>query len=152
APRRRGRGRDSRRAHGGRFAAGSPRLGRGISRGRAHEPEGRDRGGQVGTVSAVAVVRPFRALRYDPAVGGPLDSPGAPPYDVIGSEQRQQLFGQSPYNVVHLTLPDSEDEAAESLAEWEQQGVLERDSEPVCWWLSQEYVGPDGVARRREGF
>src|SRR2546430_12191931 len=31
-------------------------------------------GGPVGTVSAVAVVRPFRALRYDPAVGGPLES------------------------------------------------------------------------------
>jgi uncharacterized protein (DUF1015 family) len=27
-----------------------------------------------------------------------------------------------------------------------------RDSEPACWWLAQEYVGPDGVARRREGF
>jgi uncharacterized protein (DUF1015 family) len=27
-----------------------------------------------------------------------------------------------------------------------------RDPEPACWWLAQEYVGPDGVARRREGF
>jgi uncharacterized protein (DUF1015 family) len=100
----------------------------------------------------VAVVRPFRALRYDPAVAGPLGSLVAPPYDVIGSEQRQQLAGQSPQNVVHLTLPDSEDEAAASLAEWQEQGALVRDSEPACWWLVQEYVGPDGVARRREGF
>jgi uncharacterized protein (DUF1015 family) len=100
----------------------------------------------------VAVVRPFRALRYDPAVGGPLGSLVAPPYDVIAPEQREQLARQSPYNIVHLTLPDSEDEAAASLAEWQEQGVLVRDPEPACWWLTQEYVGPDGVARRREGF
>jgi uncharacterized protein (DUF1015 family) len=99
----------------------------------------------------VAVVRPFRALRYDPAVGGPLESLVAPPYDVIGPEQRAQLQALSPYNVVHLTLPDSEEEAAASLAEWQEQGVLVRDPEPACWWLAQEYVGPDGVARRREG-
>jgi uncharacterized protein (DUF1015 family) len=100
----------------------------------------------------VAVVRPFRALRYDTAVAGPLDSLVAPPYDVIGSNERQELGGRSRYNVVHLTLPDSEVEAAGTLAAWKEQGVLVRDPEPSCWWLAQEYVGPDGVARRREGF
>jgi uncharacterized protein (DUF1015 family) len=100
----------------------------------------------------VAVVRPFRALRYDPAVAGGLESVVAPPYDVIQPEQREELLRQSPYNVVHLTLPDSEAAAAASLAEWQEQGVLVRDPGPACWWLSQEYVGPDGVARRREGF
>ena len=100
----------------------------------------------------MAVVRPFRALRYDPAVAGGLESLVAPPYDVIEPEQRDELLRQRPYNVVHLTLPDSEEEAAASLAEWQEHGVLVRDSEPACWWLSQEYVGPDGVARRREGF
>jgi uncharacterized protein (DUF1015 family) len=100
----------------------------------------------------VAVVRPFRALRYDTAAAGPLESLVAPPYDVIGEEQREDLRGRSRYNVVHLTLPDSEAEAAASLAEWLERGVLVRDPEPACWWLAQEYVGPDGVARRREGF
>ena len=100
----------------------------------------------------MAVVRPFRALRYDPAAAGPLDSLVAPPYDVIGAEQRKEPLGRSPYNVVHLTLPNSEDTAAASLAEWREHGVLVQDSEPSCWWLAQEYVGPDGVARRREGF
>jgi uncharacterized protein (DUF1015 family) len=100
----------------------------------------------------VAVVRPFRALRYDPTVGGPLESLVAPPYDVIGPEEREELIGQSPFNVVHLTLPDSEEEAAASLADWRERGVLVREPEPACWWLAQEYVGPDGVARRREGF
>ncbi|HKC77654.1 MAG TPA: DUF1015 domain-containing protein, partial [Gaiellaceae bacterium] len=101
---------------------------------------------------AVAVVRPFRALRYDSAVAGPLDSLVAPPYDVIGPAEREELRGRSRFNVVHLTLPDSEDEAARDLAEWQEQGILAQEPEPACWWLSQEYVGPDGVARRREGF
>ncbi len=100
----------------------------------------------------MAVVRPFRALRYDPAVGGPLDSVVAPPYDVIGPEQRDELRGRSPYNVVHLTLPDSEEEAAASLADWQERGVLVREHDPACWWLAQSYVGPDGVARLRAGF
>jgi uncharacterized protein (DUF1015 family) len=100
----------------------------------------------------VAVVRPFRALRYDPAVGGPLESLVAPPYDVIGPEEREELRGRNPYNVVHLTLPESEEEAAASLADWLERGVLVRDRDPACWWLAQEYVGPDGVPRRREGF
>ncbi len=100
----------------------------------------------------MAVVRPFRALRYDEAVAGPLESLVAPPYDVIGPERREELRGRSPYNVVHLTLPDREDEAAANLAEWREQGVVVRDPEPACWWLAQEYVGPDGVAGRREGF
>jgi uncharacterized protein (DUF1015 family) len=100
----------------------------------------------------VAVVRPFRALRYDPAVCGPLESVVAPPYDVIEPAQREELRGRSPYNVVHLTLPDFEEEAAASLADWQERGVLVRDPDPACWWLEQDYVGPDGVARRREGF
>jgi uncharacterized protein (DUF1015 family) len=100
----------------------------------------------------VAVVRPFRALRYDQAAAGPLESLVAPPYDVIGPEERKELGGRSQYNVVHLTLPDSDAEAAASLAQWQKQGILVRDPQPACWWLAQEYVGPDGVARRREGF
>ena len=99
----------------------------------------------------MAVVRPFRALRYDAAVGGPLESLVAPPYDVIGPAQREELLGRSPHNIVHLTLPDSEEEAAASLADWQERGMLARDADPACWWLAQEYVGPDGVERRREG-
>jgi len=98
----------------------------------------------------VAVVRPFRALRYDTAVGGPLESLVAPPYDVIGPEQREELQGRNSYNVVHLTLPDSEEEAGRELRSWRENGVLTTE-ESAVWVLSQDYVGPDGVARTRTG-
>ncbi len=100
----------------------------------------------------MAAIRPFRALRYDEAVAGPLDSLVAPPYDVVGREERERLYGRSRYNVVHLTLPGSSEAAAATLADWREQGILVREDEPCCWWLEQEYVGPDGVSRRRQGF
>ncbi len=95
----------------------------------------------------MAVVKPFRALRY----AGPLDEVVAPPYDVISPSQRQRYLTQSPHNVVHLTLPDDEGEAAELLRGWQEDGTLVRDAEPALWWLVQDYTGPDGVPRRREG-
>ena len=69
----------------------------------------------------MAVVKPFRALRYDEAAAGPLETLVAPPYDVISPEQREELRARSPHNVVRLTLPDSEDEAARELEEWRAQ-------------------------------
>ncbi len=100
----------------------------------------------------MATIRPFRALRYDESVAGPLERLVAPPYDVISAERREELLARDRHNVVHLTLPDSEARAAADLAAWREQGVLVEDAEPSYWWLSQDYVGPDGVARRREGF
>ena len=98
----------------------------------------------------MAVVKPFRALRYDEALAGPLEDLVAPPYDVISDEQRAELRARSPYNVVHLTLPDSEEEAARDLEEWRASGVLVEEP-PAVWALEQDYVGPDGVARKRFG-
>jgi uncharacterized protein (DUF1015 family) len=98
----------------------------------------------------MAVVKPFRALRYDEAVAGPLETLVAPPYDVISPEQREELQARSPHNVVRLTLPDSEEEAARELADWRSRGVLVEEP-PAVWALEQEYVGPDGVARTRFG-
>jgi uncharacterized protein (DUF1015 family) len=98
----------------------------------------------------MAVVKPFRALRYDEAVAGPLETLVAPPYDVISAEQRDELRARNPHNVVRLTLPDSEEEAARELEQWRANGVLVEEP-PAVWALEQDYVGPDGVARTRFG-
>jgi uncharacterized protein (DUF1015 family) len=98
----------------------------------------------------VAEVRPFVALRYDETKAGPLEQLVAPPYDVLSDQQRREYFERSPYNVVHLTLPDSEEQAARDFASWQDEGVLVEE-EPGFWALEQEYVGPDGVARIRRG-
>ena len=98
----------------------------------------------------MADVQPFRAVRYSGAAGS-LGDLVAPPYDTVTSEERARLYTRSPYNVVHLTLPDSVDEAGRLYGEWLADGVLERDSDPAAWLLVEGYVGPDGVARERHG-
>ncbi len=99
----------------------------------------------------MADVKPFRTERYDVAKAGPLEQLVAPPYDVISPAERDAYFARSPFNVVHLTLPETEEQAARELAEWRAQGVLARDREPGSWVLSQDYTGPDGVQRTRSG-
>jgi uncharacterized protein (DUF1015 family) len=100
---------------------------------------------------AMAVVKPFRAARYDEDVAGPLENLVAPPYDVIDEEQRDELMARSPLNVVHLTLPDDEADAERLWGEWQSDGVVVWEDEPSFWALEQEYVGPDGVPRTRRG-
>jgi uncharacterized protein (DUF1015 family) len=102
-------------------------------------------------LTVVADVRPFRAERYDEAEAGPLEELVAPPYDVISAAERREYLTRSPYNVVHLTLPDDEEQAARDLAGWRRNGVLTREPEPTGWLLSQEYTGPDGIRRTRSG-
>jgi uncharacterized protein (DUF1015 family) len=99
----------------------------------------------------VARIRPFRAVRYDERRAGPLGSLLALPYDVIGPEQREQYLVASPYNVVRLILPDSPEEAARLFADWRREGILVAEDEDAVWWLRQDYEGPDGVARTRQG-
>jgi uncharacterized protein (DUF1015 family) len=98
----------------------------------------------------LAEIKPVRALRYNERQAGPLEGLVAPPYDVISPAEREEYLARSPYNVVHLTLPDSEAEAGRLFHEWQAEGVLEPE-EPAFWALSQDYVGPDGVARTRTG-
>ena len=102
--------------------------------------------------AGMAETKPFRAVRYDAAKAGPLENLVAPPYDVISDAERADYLARSPYNVVHLTLPDSEEQAARDLRDWRGAGVLVQDREPASWTLSQTYVGPDGVERTRNGY
>src|SRR5436305_929839 len=96
----------------------------------------------------MAEIRPFRALRF---ASDELEPLVAPPYDVISPEQRADYLARDPHNVVHLTLPDSEEAAARTLADWKREGVLVEDEQPAMWALEQEFTGPDGVRRSRSG-
>src|SRR3712207_1183763 len=48
---------------------------------------------------------PFRALRYDESVAGPLGPLTSPPYDVIDEAGVRRYEEMSPYNVVRVILP-----------------------------------------------
>jgi uncharacterized protein (DUF1015 family) len=104
----------------------------------------------------MAEIRPFRALRYDQAVTGGLQDVVAPPYDVIDGGQRAELQARSAYNVVGIDLPvggeDRYERAAELLARWRAEGVIVQDESAALWTITQDYTGPDGAARTRNGF
>src|SRR5215216_4944540 len=99
----------------------------------------------------MALVKPFRALRYSAETAGPFDDLVSPPYDVISPAVHERLLAASPYNAVRLMRPDDPDEAARLLARWQQEGILVREKEPAVWLLEEDFVGPDGVARTRRG-
>ncbi|HXD53686.1 MAG TPA: DUF1015 domain-containing protein [Solirubrobacteraceae bacterium] len=107
----------------------------------------------------MADVQPLRALHYDPAIVGDIGAVVAPPYDVIDDGQRAALLGRSPFNVVAVDLPkpgadgrDAYETAQSVFAEWQREGAVVRDEEPALWAHTQDYAGPDGVARTRRGF
>ena len=95
----------------------------------------------------MADVRSFRAVRY----ARPTEAVTTPPYDVIDVDERRELLARDPHNIAHLTLEPDTERAGARLREWLAEGVLVRDDTPAVWWLEQDFVGPDGVARSRHG-
>jgi uncharacterized protein (DUF1015 family) len=97
----------------------------------------------------MAEVRPFRALRYDPAAVEELSRVLCPPYDVISPQDREELCRRSPFNVVRLEFgrPEPGDDgaanvytrAAALLRRWQEQGVVGQDRAPAYYLTSEEY-------------
>jgi uncharacterized protein (DUF1015 family) len=107
----------------------------------------------------VTRIRPFRALRYDPAQVD-FSRVIAPPYDVIAAEERALFYDRDPHNAIRLELTrDVADEAStdyaqirETLAAWRAEGVLMRESAPALYALRQGFAAPDGAPCLRESF
>jgi uncharacterized protein (DUF1015 family) len=106
----------------------------------------------------MALIAPFRALRYNPARIADLAEVVAPPYDVISAPEEEGLHARSPYNCVRLILGKGKDphgQAAKTLAVWREEGVLVRDEEPALYLIEDRYRIRDAegrhVERRRRG-
>jgi len=100
----------------------------------------------------VAVIRPFRALRYTDTAG-PLGELVAPPYDVIDARERERLAASNPANSVHLILPKGDEPyraAAALLADFKQRGWLVPDSTPAFFVYAQRFTA-QGQTNERWG-
>ncbi len=99
----------------------------------------------------MALVRPFRGLRFSEAVG-PLADLVAPPYDVISPSQREELAGSSDHNIVHVTLPENKSDdrskfvkymrSASLLADWRRNGAVVPEDEPAFYRYTQTFTTP----------
>ncbi|HEX6596897.1 MAG TPA: DUF1015 family protein, partial [Acidimicrobiales bacterium] len=99
---------------------------------------------------------PFAGIRYS-ADRVTLGDVVAPPYDVIGPDQRAALEARSPHNVVHVDLardpddPDPYQPARCLLTEWMAEGVLERDAEPAYYVYRMGWRTAEGEPRQTSG-
>src|SRR5437868_5886032 len=99
----------------------------------------------------MAIIVPFRALRYDPSRVS-ISDVVTQPYDKITSQMQDRYYKASPYNLVRIILGksdpgDSETEnvytrAASSLREWRKQGVFPQDPEPSVYVYTQRFRVP----------
>jgi uncharacterized protein (DUF1015 family) len=106
-------------------------------------------------------IRAFRGLRYDMAKVGALTDVVAPPYDVVGPELQDHLYGLSPYNVIRLELNREEPgddpardrygRAARFLKEWRREGVLREDQHTALYLYTQTFE-VEGRTFTRKGF
>ncbi len=94
----------------------------------------------------MAVIKPFRGVRYNAEKTGFMDELICPPYDVISEAQRQELVEKNPFNIIRLELPKDEDgvcdkydAAASLLKSWLDEGILVRDDKPSLYVYEEEY-------------
>jgi uncharacterized protein (DUF1015 family) len=106
----------------------------------------------------MAVIAPFRALRFDTARFPDVGQLIAPPYDVVSAAEREELEKRHERNVVRLDLPrgegdDKYDNARELLARWIKDGTLRLDPRPAIYRYEQTFQHPPGGRRYvRTGF
>lgn len=107
----------------------------------------------------MAVIRPFRGLRYNPLRIADLASVMSLPYDVLTERDREELYQANLYNIVRLIwgkdLPgDGPQEskylrAARLLQEWKEEGILTREEQEALYLYVQDFaLGPEPKSRR----
>jgi uncharacterized protein (DUF1015 family) len=110
----------------------------------------------------MAILHPFRALRYDPARVQPQLAV-TQPYDKITPAMQEKYYEASPYNLVRIILgkPEPADgeasnvytRAARSFTDWRKTGVLKPDADPSLYTYTQSFTLPGTtVQAERRGF
>lgn len=110
----------------------------------------------------MALVQPFRAHRYNPAVA-PFEQVLTQPYDKISPAMQEKYYAANPHNLIVIEKGRAEKDdtpenniytrAAASLNSWIAQNVIQQDPAPAFYAYSQEYTVPGTSLRRtRRGF
>lgn len=91
----------------------------------------------------MAVIKPFRGMRFDTEKAGELKTLCCPPYDIISEEERKEFIKQNEYNVIRLELPkEGEDvyaRAGEALDMWRAKGILIHEDKPAIYIYEMEF-------------
>ncbi|TVM04281.1 MAG: DUF1015 domain-containing protein [Candidatus Brocadia sp. WS118] len=107
----------------------------------------------------MAIIKPFRGLRYNQDIIADMSSVMTPPYDVISPQERERYYQIHPNNIIRLDfgkdLPgDSEKankytRAAEYLHAWRTNGTLKQEDVPAIYMYDQEFLSGNKWLTRR---
>ncbi len=107
----------------------------------------------------MAIIKPFRGLRYNQDIIKDISSVVTPPYDVISPQEQEQYYQNHPNNIIRLDLgkdlPGDTEEvnkytrAAEFLRSWRKDGILKQEDAPAIYIYDQEFLsGTRWLVRR----
>lgn len=107
----------------------------------------------------MALIYPFRGIRYSKEAVGDFDKVVAQPYDKMTPSMQDEYYRCSPFNVVRITLniekrnnPETEyPDAGATLRRWIAEKVLVQDSQPAMYAYYQEYTF-EGQTSLQKGF
>lgn len=92
----------------------------------------------------MAVIKPFRGMRYNTENAGKISELCCPPYDIIDEKQRLSYISQNEYNVIRLELPKEGENpyvnAKDILDMWKDKGVLVCEDKPAIYIYEEEFT------------
>jgi uncharacterized protein (DUF1015 family) len=94
---------------------------------------------------------PFKGILYNPkkvSYGNVV----SPPYDVINSENQQELYERDVYNFVKIDFPKEDERygvAHQRLMEWRNKNIFVQDAEPSMYLMEQQFTAFSGSHFRR---
>lgn len=107
----------------------------------------------------MAIIKPFRGLRYNQDIIKDISSVVTPPYDVISPQEQEKYYQIHPNNVIRLDFGkdfpgDTEQtskytRAAEFLNSWRKNGILKQEDVPAIYIYDQEFLSGDKWLVRR---
>jgi uncharacterized protein (DUF1015 family) len=110
----------------------------------------------------MAKIRPFRGVRYDPAVIEDLSKVVSQPYDRVRYGLQEKYYALHSKNIVRITKGREFDDddarnnvysrARQYYQTWLDDGVLMREGAPALYVYHQSFRLPDGTERTRKAF
>jgi len=110
----------------------------------------------------MAVIKPFRGVRYNPDRFPDMSAVVSQPYDRVRYGLQDQYYDLNPCNVVRIirgkTTPEDDDannpytRGRDFFHTWLDEGVLVREERPALYVYHQEFAGPGGTTSVRKAF
>ena len=90
----------------------------------------------------MAIIKAFKAMRFDTSKAGKIEELTCPPYDVISPAQRENYINTNKNNIIRLELPTGENpykDAASLLDKWLSDGILKKDTNEAIYIYEEEF-------------